>query len=247
MKPNNASTAHVRRNTLVRRMARRIKTNFKELLAPLTYRNRSYAQEGEDMVLRRLFEGQRRGFYVEVGCHHPFRFSNTASFYRMGWQGLCIDPLPGTRALFNRWRPRDIVLEMGVSQTPSALTYYMFDEPALNTFSAEQARACTSDNRYALKMQREVPTLPLSTLLEQHLPKPVPQIDFLSVDAEGMDLEVLRSNDWQRWRPRLVVAECAYSDVARWSEDPVVQFMASCQYRPVAKTVHSVIFEAYTS
>ena len=61
----------------------------------LKYLNCSYSQEGEDMVLARYLEGQKNGFYVDVGAHHPFRFSNTYHFYLKGWHGVNIDPLWG--------------------------------------------------------------------------------------------------------------------------------------------------------
>ena len=60
-------------------------------------------------MLYRIFEGRKTGFYVDIGCHHPFRFSNSYLFYKLGWRGICVDPLPGTKALFNKWRPEDIL------------------------------------------------------------------------------------------------------------------------------------------
>ncbi|MFT7246563.1 MAG: hypothetical protein ACI82A_003940, partial [Candidatus Azotimanducaceae bacterium] len=72
--------------------------------------NRSWSQEGEDQILRRIFEQQSTGFYVDVGAHHPKRFSNTFLFYKLGWQGINIDAMPGSMALFNRERSRDLNL-----------------------------------------------------------------------------------------------------------------------------------------
>jgi hypothetical protein len=96
----------------------------------------SYAQEGEDRVLLRLLEPLKKsGFYVDVGAHHPVRFSNTYFFYLRNWHGINIDPLPGSMALFNRDRPRDINLELAIASEEQTLNYYMCNEPALNTFS----------------------------------------------------------------------------------------------------------------
>lgn len=224
-------------------LTRRLKAGFKDMLGPLAYRNRSYAQEGEDLVLQRIFGKRRTGFYVEIGSHHPFRFSNTYAFYRRGWHGICIDPLPGTAARFRRWRPRDIALETGVSETPSALTYFMFNEPAINTFSAELAGERQGKNNWHLVEQRQIATQPVSSLLDAHMPAAVEEIDFMSIDVEGLDLQVLRSNDWARYRPRIVITECLHSAMSRWSDDPVVLFMGRQRYLPVAKTVHSVFFQ----
>jgi hypothetical protein len=74
----------------------------------------SWSQEGEDLILQRIFEGQTTGFYIDVGAHHPRRFSNTFSFYRLGWQGLNIDAMPGSMVAFEKDRPPDINLEIGI-------------------------------------------------------------------------------------------------------------------------------------
>lgn len=97
---------------------------------------KSYSQEGEDLVLARIFEELRitKGFFVDIGAHHPARFSNTNYFYRRGWRGINVDALPGTKKLFQRKRPRDITIECGVGSQEGVLKYFVFNEPALNTF-----------------------------------------------------------------------------------------------------------------
>ena len=99
--------------------------------------NRSWSQEGEDMVLRRAFEKKKTGFYVDVGAHYPMRFSNTNFFYSRGWSGINIDAMPGSMKKFEKYRRRDINLELGVAQEEGVLDYYVFNEPALNTFSVK--------------------------------------------------------------------------------------------------------------
>lgn len=79
------------------------------------FHTKSYAIQGEDLILRELFEYAKSGFYVDVGAHHPFRFSNTYLFYKVGWRGLNIDAMPNSMKLFNRFRPRDINIECGVA------------------------------------------------------------------------------------------------------------------------------------
>ncbi|MCD7914177.1 MAG: hypothetical protein LUG96_02180 [Tannerellaceae bacterium] len=75
------------------------------LYPSLLYGSTSYSQEGEDIVLNFLFENKEgyKGFYVDIGTHHPFRFSNTAYFYKQGWQGINIEPTPGAIEVFNRF------------------------------------------------------------------------------------------------------------------------------------------------
>ena len=91
-----------------------------------TWINLSYSQECEDLVLKRIFEN-KIGFYVVVGAHHPKLFSNTYLFYKKGWKGINIDALPESMKLFNKMRPRDINIEIGVIEVEDELNYYVFN------------------------------------------------------------------------------------------------------------------------
>ena len=200
----------------------------------------SYAQEAEDLVVERILDGKKDGFYVEVGCHHPFRFSNTFLFYRKGWRGVCIDPLPGTKLLFNRHRPRDICVETGVDITSGSLNYYMFNEPALNTFDETLARQRDNFKGYQIIKKIVVPVESLANILTTI--NEMPSIDILSVDVEGLDLQVLQSNDWVKFSPRIVIAECLSANLSLIQEDPVVHYLAELNYDVYAKTGNSIIF-----
>lgn len=202
----------------------------------------AYAQDGEDMILRRLFEGQVSGFYVDVGAHHPFRFSNTCYFHRLGWKGINIDPNPDAIAAFERVRPSDINICVGVADMTGELNYHIFNEPALNTFDPVLAaeRALLPD--YRLIEKRGVPVRRLDDLLVEHLPSGQ-QIDFLSIDVEGMDLAVLRSGDWKRFRPRVLLVEARKHAVAALADDPIHAFVDAMDYRLVGKTVNTLIYE----
>lgn len=217
-----------------------VKGFIKGFFHPYFFSCRSYAQEGEDLVINRLLGGKTTGFYVEVGCHHPFRFSNTYFFYRKGWRGICIDPLPGTKKAFNRWRKRDKVLEVGVSDVASFLTYHMFNEPALNTFDEAVAREKDGLQNYKLVEKRKIPVEPLSLILDKV--GCTQAIDFLSVDVEGLDLQVLQSNDWEKYRPAIIIAEslAAEEDI---STDSVYSYLKSMGYKFYAKTGNSLIYK----
>jgi len=128
-----------------------------------------YSQEGEDLILDRLLEHRAEGFYVDVGAHHPVRFSNTYLFYRRGWRGINIDAMPGSMRKFERVRPHDINIECGVADNTGRLTYYRFDEPALNTFDATEAQL-KNKPPYRLLDTLEVSVERLDSLLERHLP-----------------------------------------------------------------------------
>lgn len=201
---------------------------------------RSYAQEGEDRLLLRYFGLKYDGFYVDVGAHHPYRFSNTQLFYEMGWSGINIDAMPGSMKAFRRARRRDVNLEQGVGEAASTAKFFVFNEPALNTFDEATAR---KHDVLPWKIERvvEIPIEPLRDVLARHLPAGR-KIDFLSIDVEGHDLAVLRSNDWEKYRPEIVLAESLHKTLDDLAGDPSAVFLRSVGYIPYAKTVNTFAF-----
>jgi FkbM family methyltransferase len=207
----------------------------------VNYAKESYSQEGEDMLLDRFLNNRNAGFFVDVGAHHPKRFSNTYWFYRKGWRGVNIDANPGIMKAFQRVRPRDINVEAAVSSTRQELTYYRFNEPALNTFKRDLAleRACGS---YKIIEEIKIVTVPLGELLDRYVPAGT-KIDFLTIDIEGLDYDVLRSNDWSRYSPEFILAECIdASTFAQAESDPVAELLREHHYSMVAKTMHTILF-----
>lgn len=166
----------------------------------------SFSQEGEDMILRRLFENRERGFYVDVGAHHPQRFSNTYFFYLRGWRGINIDAMPGSMVPFEKLRPEDTNIEAAISDFSEELTYYSFNEPALNSFSEPLSKNRDGVNNYEIVDKRLIKTKRLSEIFDEYLPLGQ-EITFLSVDVEGLDYQVLLSNDWSKYKPEIVLVE----------------------------------------
>jgi FkbM family methyltransferase len=205
--------------------------------------NRSWSQEGEDRILSRIFENQKSGFYIDVGAHHPKRFSNTYLFYNRGWRGVNIDAMPGSMRAFNEARPRDINLEIGIGQARGKLDYYVFNEPALNSFSHDLSHERDiSNSSYRVEKIIQVGVCPLREILDQCLP--IGQsVDFMSIDVEGLDLEVLKSNDWGKYRPTYVLVEILTSSLSEISHSQVGMFMNDNNYVLYAKTKNTVFFQ----
>jgi FkbM family methyltransferase len=201
----------------------------------------SYSQEGEDMILRRVFEGRRSGFYVDVGAHHPQRFSNTYFFYVRGWRGINIDAMPGSMDLFNQLRPNDINVEAAIAREKKELTFYLFDEPALNSFDERLSRA-RDRSAYNIIGEKKLLTKTLAEALDTHLPAGQ-AIDFLSVDVEGLDLDVIESNDWKRYRPTCVLAECVDQSLEEVEKNELYRYLKGKRYDLIAKTTNTFIFK----
>jgi FkbM family methyltransferase len=208
---------------------------------PANYAKESYSQEGEDMLLDRFLEQRHNGFYVDIGAHHPIRFSNTFHFYRKGWGGLNVDANPGSMEMFKRIRSRDINIEAAISSSRQELTYYIFNDPALNTFRKDLA-LLHAGGPYSIVKEVSIETMPLSELFDKYLPVHT-KIDFLTVDVEGLDYEVLKSNDWSRYSPDFVLVEClGCTNVNSTTSDPIASLLLEHHYTMVAKTVNTAIF-----
>jgi FkbM family methyltransferase len=202
---------------------------------------KSFANDGEDLILRRIFAKQEKGFYVDVGAHHPKRFSNTYSFYKKGWRGINIDAMPGSMKLFNKVRSRDINLERAISDRKETLTYYMFNVPALNSFSKEISYERNGLEHYRLTSEQILFTCTLEEVLDAYLPTSQ-AIDFLTVDVEGLDFRVLRSNNWEKYQPRVIMIEEGQLTCQEALEGEVADYLESKGYQLIAKTLDNLIF-----
>lgn len=206
------------------------------------FRNDSYSQEGEDLILKRIFDGQQKGFYIDVGAHHPKRFSNTYYFYRLGWRGINIDARPGSKKEFDKVRANDINLEVAISDTPTELTYFIFDEPALNSFDKELSLHRANTTGYKINKTITIKTEKLSDVLDRYLE--ISQIiDFLSIDTEGLDISVLRSNDWNKYKPLVILCEDSEFDIEKPNNSEIYNYLLEKGYQLISKTVSTLIFK----
>jgi FkbM family methyltransferase len=211
---------------------------------PLAQRAESFSQEGEDLIIGRLFDGVQTGFFVDVGAHHPFRFSNTWLLYRRGWRGINIDATPGAMAEFHHWRPDDVNIECLVSTDTRPRPYFLHDEPALNTMSEDLVkRRAIESPQYRMRETIMLQSRTLASILEEHVPEGR-TIDLLNVDVEGHDLEVLRSNDWTKFRPNVILAELLITSLADIGKSELYRFLTDRGYRLYAKMYNSAVFTA---
>lgn len=202
------------------------------------YAFKSYSQEGEDALLNRIFGNISEGIYIDVGAHHPHRFSNTYALYKRGWSGVCIDPNPHIGELFRNMRPRDIFLNIGISEIPSELIYYQYEHPAYNTCDKD-----LMDLRTNIKpvSKTTIKTDTLSNALSRHLNNST-RINLITIDVEGMDFEVLKSNDWSKFAPDWLILESDNSNIMSYLRSDKHQFMCKNGYELHSKLVKSFFY-----
>ncbi|WP_081712573.1 FkbM family methyltransferase [Flavobacterium limnosediminis] len=181
---------------------------IKEYIRRIIYQryNISFSKSGEDMQLKQLLKVNRKGVYVDIGCWDPVKASNSYYFHLRGWKGICIDPNPKMQELFAQKRKSDIFVNRAVGLGNEKLTYYMLEDSlsSMNTLDFNFIQHHQLEDKVVAK--KEIQTVSLQSVLEQYI-KDGELIDFLDVDVEGFDLEVLQSNDWERFRPKVILIE----------------------------------------
>lgn len=167
------------------------------------YASISYGQAGEDAMIWRLLHHKKSGYYVDVGAHHPVRWSNTYALYLLGWSGIAIDANEEFRAEFRKQRPNDLFVAACVTDNPGERLFRVYADRALS--SVTSAQVFVNDYQYRLEKAVKMKGRTLEEILiENNTPN---DFDFLSIDVENHDLEVLMSFDISRYRPQLIVVE----------------------------------------
>lgn len=207
-------------------------------------RRLSYAQQGEDLVLHAVLEhlGIARPRYLDIGAFHPTIGSNTFWFYVRGSRGVLVEPNPPMAALLRKARPEDVVLDVGVSVDGSteADYYVLRDRPQLNTFSREQAdRYVAEAGAGTIEKVVRMPLRAVNEILAEHFADAPP--DLVSIDVEGLDLPLLQSLDFARFRPAVVCVETLVYGTSE-QRDPTLELMRSRGYAVRASTFVNTIF-----
>lgn len=176
----------------------------------------SYAQNAEDIKLFGYFWNlEKPGFYVDIGANHAIHDSVTKFFYLRGWTGINIEPQEHLISILNKDRPKDINVNIGISDKPGKLKFRQYDSDGLSTFSTNLHESYERGHEQAAVMYKET-ELSLATLksvLDKYLPKT--DINFLKVDIEGFEYNALKGNDWKKYRPWVVCVESTGDD-KRW-------------------------------
>lgn len=195
---------------IVRRLRRRFLHTPEEVSAPsmtpfCSPFLGSFSQHGEDIWLDCVLAGNSNGFYVDIGANHPEFNSNTCRFYRRGWTGINVEPTLAGHSSFESLRPRDINLQIAVAPDEGETTLYtLSNDTTLSTLSRATAEQMARRLGLAIR-EVKVRTMPLRRIFETYAAGRT--VDFMSVDAEGYDLEVLQTNAWETDRPVFVLVE----------------------------------------
>ena len=209
--------------------------------------SRYYSQFGEDYLLWEFFQHQRHGFYVDIGAFDGIHLSNTYSFEQKGWKGICIEPNPVMFALCRENRSHSLCLNMACIGSPhlNEVKFYTEEIGLLSTTintAAKQADIRQRHHNRGLTFNglREitVKAATLNDILTEHYPD-MKQIDFISIDTEGNELDVLEGIDTTRYEPRVFIIEAH----AREDENNIASLLhQKGNYRLARKLEENLVF-----
>jgi FkbM family methyltransferase len=197
-------------------------------------------QEGENIILERIFPKKNKGFYVDVGAHHPVRFSTTLNLFQKGWSGINIEPNEEAIKAFKKIRPKDINLNIAISNTNNPCNYYKFKEPALNTTDINIVKMRKRQGFNCIE-NIIIPTQTLNQVLSEYCKKNS-VIDVLKIDVEGKELDVLKSNNWRKFIPKVIICELINVDLEKIAKNSVYKFLKSKNYLLYCKLLQNGIF-----
>tara|TARA_X000001036_G_scaffold423339_1_gene447159 strand:+ start:185 stop:925 length:741 start_codon:yes stop_codon:yes gene_type:complete len=215
------------------------------------YKKRSsYSQWGEDHFIENFFKNKKTGVYFDVGCFHPFKYSNTCLLFNKGWKGINIDANPTSIDLFKIARPQDINLCTAIDEQRSEFKFY-FDHPfsPVNTLD-KQSYENFKDSYYRKWKKKsfvgDVVKIVKSKTIDEILAisKPYTKIDFLNIDIEGMDFTVLKQLVPKKINPKLISIETHSTENTKLRDcDQIYDFLKNSNYVVLDRAGQSTLFK----
>lgn len=209
------------------------------------YYRKSYSQLGEDLIIDFVINqfNIQKPSYLDIGAHHPTWLSNTYFFYKKGSNGVCVEPDPSLLKRIKSVRPRDICLNVGVGlSAQTEADFYVMTERTLNTFSKQDAEKYQQyyDNCRIEKVEK-IKMININDIMSENF-QSCPNI--VSIDVEGIDLEVLKSIDFTRFRPEIFCVETMLynDDKSVCKSGEIINYMKSNDYFLYADTFINSIF-----
>ena len=199
-------------------------------------KKKSYSMDGEDIEIFNYFKNKKNGFYVDVGAYHPIERNNTMLLYLNGWEGINIDISTFSIKLFNHLRARDLNLNLAISKKEGMVDMYFQKKLSqLSTIKKQHANKSFQGN---IK-KKQIESKTLDNVLDRSKFRDK-KIDFLDIDVEGADIDVLESLDFNRYSPELICVEVIEKNN---DESQIFKFLKKRGYQKIWSGVFSHVFK----
>jgi FkbM family methyltransferase len=204
----------------------------------------SFSQCGEDLIVKFYFEarGKRTISYLDIGANHPWKFNNTALFYRSGSRGVSVEPDPDLHRVLNRERRGDVNLNVAIDSSEREVEFFLFQEHTMNTMDPVEAQKNIRERGFHLRRSVMIRTQTLPSILDRHFGGRYP--DFLSIDAEGLDERIVSTLDESRELPAVICIETVgyTTDMSGTKNTAIFDVLRRKQYKVFADTYVNTIF-----
>jgi FkbM family methyltransferase len=202
------------------------------------FRSYSYSQCGEDIIVQYIFNLRGVPFptYIDIGANDPFFLNNTAIFYDQGCKGINVEANPDLIRKFYDLRPNDINLNLAVGPMDQECDFYVIDDPTLSTFKRDECEKYIATGRYHISKTIKLKITTLQKIIDDYYNGLFP--DFLSIDVEGMDLEILKTLDYTKATPKIICVEASeYSPLGNGKpRNELIEFLQLNGYYEYANT-----------
>ena len=192
---------------IIKKIASYLKVETKAIVKEhVKFEKKSYSQSGEDLIIKYIFNarGVSNFTYLDIGANHPYNINNTFAFYLDGCRGVNIEPNPIMIERFKSFRPDDISIAAGAAEKTGEMIYYHMDVNELNTFSKEQA-TYLEDRGHKITKESVISVLTIGSIIKEYFNDRSPNVVF--IDAEGMDLILIKSIDFDKYSPEVLCVE----------------------------------------
>lgn len=202
---------------------------------------KSYSQNGEDLNILDLFPKSKKVSYLDLGANHPIKFNNTHLLYKNGSRGISVDPDVRVTFWYKIFRPFDTIIKAAVvSGDEKEIRFYFINNPVLNTTSEHEAKKA-EDSGFRIIKEDTVVALNINNLLSRFENTNGP--DFLNIDVEGIDEDILYAIDFKKFTPRSICIETGvFMDLSRDKKKRVDAFIFSKGYEVVFYNTNNTIY-----
>ena len=193
----------------------------------------AYSHWGVDLIITKLLNSKNKGIYIDVGCHHPFLNNHSYLLYKSGWEGINIDIDYNSIDMFNFFRKRDVNIQTAVTDHKGEVDLFFYhNRAAKNTISKEFG----SD----AKEQKKINSDTLNNIIENSKFKNS-KIDFLSIDVEGNEMNVLNGFNLKKYKPKLILLEFIIPNKKEFYEKDINEITNSEVYKFLIKNDYKLI------
>jgi FkbM family methyltransferase len=203
----------------------------------------TYSQNQEDLFIDNYFKEKNNGFYIDIGCYHPIRYSNTALLYNRGWQGINIDMNQTSIDLFNILRKKDKNICAAISNNSRETVQY-FDHLFSPINTLDKNYSVTASEKFSFKqpIEKKIHTYRFDQIVQKYNIE-IKQIDFINIDAEAHDLEVLEGIDLSLFKVKIICIEIVNNKKNIKKEKKIRDYLNKYKYELIKKIGFNEFFE----